>query len=154
MAWQVPNTPLQNIYYNTFDLFSNLLSVKIISSIIYESKVLYYKGSVYMQNEKIDMVYLWCDGNEKAFRERKNAFLQKEHQNFDEEVDGEKRFFDNEELRYSLRSLEQYAPWINHVYIVTDRQTPKWLNLNYDKVSIVDHSEILPPTLYLVSILL
>ena len=98
-----------------------------------------------MQNEKIDMVYLWCDGNEKAFRERKNAFLQKEHQNFDEEVDGEKRFFDNEELRYSLRSLEQYAPWINHVYIVTDRQTPKWLNLNYDKVSIVDHSEILPP---------
>lgn len=98
-----------------------------------------------MQNEKIDMVYLWCDGNEKAFRERKNAFLQKENQNFDEEVDGEKRFFDNEELRYSLRSLEQYAPWINHVYIITDRQTPKWLNLNYDKVSIVDHSEILPP---------
>ena len=98
-----------------------------------------------MQNEKIDMVYLWCDGNEKAFKERKNAFLQKENQNFNEEVDGEKRFFDNEELRYSLRSLEQYAPWINHVYIVTDRQTPKWLNLNYDKVSIVDHSEILPP---------
>ena len=99
-----------------------------------------------MPNEKIDMVYLWCDGNEKAFRERKNAFLKKEkNQNFDEEVDGEKRFFDNEELRYSLRSLEQYAPWINHVYIVTDRQTPKWLNLNYKKVSIVDHSEILPP---------
>lgn len=98
-----------------------------------------------MRNEKIDMVYLWCDGNEKAFRERKNAFLKKEHQNFDEETNGDKRFFDNEELRYSLRSLEQYAPWINHVYIVTDRQTPKWLNLNYDKVSIVDHSEILPP---------
>lgn len=74
--------------------------------------------------------------------------MKKENHNLDEEVNGEKRFFDNEELRYSLRSLEQYAPWINHVYIVTDRQTPKWLNLNYDKVSIVDHSEILPPALY------
>ena len=81
----------------------------------------------------------------KRLLKKKNAFLKKENQNFDEETNGDKRFFDNEELRYSLRSLEQYAPWINHVYIVTDRQTPKWLNLSYDKVSIVDHSEILPP---------
>lgn len=95
-------------------------------------------------SEKIDMVYLWCDGNEKAFRERKNTFLKKENQNSNEEANGDKRFFDNEELRYSLRSLEQNAPWINHVFIVTDRQTPKWLNLNYKKVSIVDHSDILP----------
>lgn len=110
-----------------------------------ESRVLLLlKGRVSMQNEKIDMVYLWCDGNEKAFRERRTAFLKKEYQDFDEEANGDKRFFDNEELRYSLRSLEQYAPWINHVYIVTDRQIPKWLNLNYGKVSIVDHSEILP----------
>ena len=97
-----------------------------------------------MQNEKIDMVYLWCDGNDKAFRERKNVFFNLGNQTFDKKANEDKRSFDNEELRYSLRSLEQNAPWINHVYIVTDRQTPKWLNLNYDKVSIIDHSEILP----------
>ena len=33
---------------------------------------------------------------------------------------------------------------INHVYIVTDRQIPKWLNLDYEKVTVVDHSEIMP----------
>ena len=37
-----------------------------------------------------------------------------------------------------------YAPWINHVYIVTDRQVPKWLNTEYEKVTVVDHSEIMP----------
>lgn len=26
------------------------------------------------ENNKIDMVYLWCDGNDKEFRERKNSF--------------------------------------------------------------------------------
>ena len=96
-------------------------------------------------NEKIDMVYLWCDGNEEAFKKRKNEYLKCEIGVFDEEVEGEKRFFDNEELRYSLRSLEKNASWINHVFIVTDRQVPKWLNLEYEKVSIVDHSELLPP---------
>ena len=32
------------------------------------------------------------------------------------------RFRDNDELRYSLRSLEQHAPWLRHIYIVTNGQ--------------------------------
>ena len=90
------------------------------------------------------MVYLWCDGNEEAFRKRKNEKLDGYNRILNNEAAGEKRFFDNEELRYSLRSLEKHASWVSHVYIVTDRQVPKWLNLNYDKVSIVDHSQIIP----------
>ena len=54
------------------------------------------------------------------------------------------RFQDNNELKYSLRSLEMYAPWINHIFIVTDRQVPKWLNTSYPKVTVIDHSQILP----------
>jgi hypothetical protein len=27
-----------------------------------------------------------------------------------------------DELRYSLRSLEKYAPWVRHVYLVTNGQ--------------------------------
>lgn len=96
--------------------------------------------------EKIDMVYLWCDGNDPEFMKRKNYYLELENKQSqdNEEAVGDKRFFDNEELKYSLRSLEMYAPWINHVYIVTDRQVPKWLNTDYEKVTIVDHSEIMP----------
>ena len=52
------------------------------------------------------------------------------------------RFADNGELKYSLRSLSLYAPWIRNVYIVTDNQCPAWINREY--VTIVDHKEIFP----------
>lgn len=41
-----------------------------------------------------------------------------------------------------FRSLEKYAPWIRHVYIVTNGQIPYWLNLDYEKVTVVSHDEI------------
>lgn len=96
-----------------------------------------------MNTDKIDMVYLWCDGNDPEFKKRRNHYLGNVVIE-DEKIVGEMRFFDNDELKYSLRSLEKYAPWINHVYIVTDRQVPKWLNTDYEKVTLVDHSEIMP----------
>ena len=92
--------------------------------------------------DKIDMVYLWCDGNDPAFQARKNQYMNVAPN--DDKLVGERRYVDNDELKYSLRSLEKYAPWINHVYIVTDRQIPKWLDLDYKKVTVVDHSEIMP----------
>lgn len=94
-------------------------------------------------SEKIDMVYLWCDGNDPEFIKRKQQYLGGDAVKKNK-VSGDVRFYDNEELKYSLRSLEMYAPWINHVYIITDRQVPKWLNTDYEKVTIVDHSEIMP----------
>lgn len=52
------------------------------------------------------------------------------------------RYRDSEELRYSLRSLIKHAPWIHHIYIVTDNQIPYWLNLETDRLTIVSHEEI------------
>lgn len=98
-------------------------------------------------DNQIDMVYLWCDGSDPEFAKRK---LECQRQlgisdgKIISEVAGNKRFCSNDELKYSLRSLEKYVPWINHVYIVTDRQVPKWLNTDYEKVTVVDHSEIMP----------
>ncbi|PVD33947.1 hypothetical protein C0Q70_05209 [Pomacea canaliculata] len=54
------------------------------------------------------------------------------------------RFEDNEELRYSLRSIEKFAPWIRHVFVVTNGQIPYWLNLDCPRISIVTHEEIFP----------
>ncbi|KAH6935599.1 hypothetical protein HPB50_007010 [Hyalomma asiaticum] len=48
------------------------------------------------------------------------------------------------ELKYSLRSLERYAPWVRKVYIVTNGQIPSWLNLDYPRVTVVTHEEIFP----------
>lgn len=52
------------------------------------------------------------------------------------------RFSDKDELRYSLRSLEMYAPWIRHVYIVTNGQIPSWLDMDNSRVTLVTHDDI------------
>ena len=49
------------------------------------------------------------------------------------------RFQDNEELRYSLRSVERFAPWIRHVFIVTNGQIPAWLDMDNTRVTVVTH---------------
>ncbi|KAM6425694.1 N-acetylglucosamine-1-phosphotransferase subunits alpha/beta isoform 2-T2 [Rhynochetos jubatus] len=52
------------------------------------------------------------------------------------------RFEDNEELRYSLRSIERHAPWVRHIFIVTNGQIPSWLNLDNPRITVVTHQEI------------
>eukprot|EP00124_Ichthyophonus_hoferi_P000661 Ihof_evm8s26 gene=Ihof_evmTU8s26 len=52
------------------------------------------------------------------------------------------RFADKEQLRYSLRSVELYLPWIRHIYIVTNGQIPSWLDMNNPWISVVPHSDI------------
>lgn len=54
------------------------------------------------------------------------------------------RFADNDELRYSLRSLERFAPWVRRVYVVTNGQIPSWLNLDTPRLTLVTHEEIFP----------
>lgn len=95
----------------------------------------------------VDIVYLWCDGKDPQFLERKRKYQRKDSKKENFLSTGDIRFFDNDELKYSLRSLEKCAPWINHIFIVTDRQFPKWLNLNNAKITIIDHSQILPSSI-------
>lgn len=44
-----------------------------------------------------------------------------------------------QELRYSLRSVELYAPWVRRVFIVTNGQIPSWLNLENPRITLVSH---------------
>lgn len=64
----------------------------------------------------------------------------------DEDVSAS-RFEDNEELRYSLRSIERHAPWVRHIFIVTNGQIPSWLNLDSPRVSVITHQVKLEPQL-------
>ncbi|XP_056280450.1 N-acetylglucosamine-1-phosphotransferase subunits alpha/beta isoform X3 [Pseudoliparis swirei] len=59
----------------------------------------------------------------------------------DEDVSAS-RFEDNEELRYSLRSVERHAPWVRHIFIITNGQIPSWLNLDNPRVTVVPHQVI------------
>lgn len=55
-------------------------------------------------------------------------------------------FRDRGELRASMRSLEMHAPWIRHIYLVTDGQCPPRLDREHGRVTVVDHTEIFAAT--------
>jgi hypothetical protein len=37
------------------------------------------------------------------------------------------RYRDNGELRYSMRSVHRYAPWVRHIHVLGEGQAPTWL---------------------------
>ena len=96
---------------------------------------------------KIDLVYLWVDGADTAWRKEKNKWLQitQGTTTIAKNAHSDERYRDNGELKYSLRSVAQNAPWVNHIYIITGfGQVPKWLNTKHPKITIIPHSDIIP----------
>lgn len=91
---------------------------------------------------EVDLVYLWVNGNDPVWQAKRNAAIGKTEANSAVNCDG--RYADNDELRYSLRSVEMYAPWIRRIFIVTDNQVPVWLDTSNPKIKIIDHKEIMP----------
>ncbi len=90
----------------------------------------------------IDLVYLWVDDTDWDWKKKRNKYLHNLSE-YDEDAVDNCRFYNNNELVYSLRSVEKYASWINKIFIVTDNQVPEWLNTKNEKIRIVDHREII-----------
>lgn len=85
----------------------------------------------------IDIVYTWCEQSHKAFKPKQKL------------NNGNNRFNDNGELRYSIRSIYRYAPWVRQIFIVVDdTQRPSWLHPRAADANIpvrlVKHSDIIP----------
>ena len=94
-----------------------------------------------LDKNKIDIVYTWVENTEK-FQKEKQYWLNKEIKNLNNEIF---RYIDNEELRYSLRSVEKYFPNYNKIYLlVKDDQFPKYLKTNHPKIKVIKHSDIIP----------
>ncbi|MCQ2568086.1 MAG: stealth family protein [Alphaproteobacteria bacterium] len=98
-------------------------------------------------NDKIDIVYLWVDGSDKKWQKIRNFWYDKINHKTVETANNlsPALYRDNGELKYSLRSVAECAPWANHIYIITGfNQKPKWLNTKNPKISIVPHKQIMP----------
>lgn len=95
----------------------------------------------------VDIVYLWVNGNDAQWRSRRRLAQQRLTPACQVDMaiysNVEGRFRDNDELRHSLRALEQFFPDHGHVYLVTDRQTPTWL-CQHPRLTVVDHCELIP----------
>lgn len=95
-----------------------------------------------------DVVYLWVDGNDPLHQEARRRALG--HHVVSESVGGAHRFRSNDELKYSLRSLERFAPWVQRIFVVTSLgQQPSWLKVDDQRVHVVHDRDIFPNSIHL-----
>ncbi|MFI5934644.1 stealth family protein [Actinoplanes sp. NPDC051494] len=95
----------------------------------------------------IDVVYTWVDGDDPDWVERKNASLAAMgQQQINTIATNASRFVSRDELRYSLRSIVSYAPWVRRIFLVTDDQVPAWLDDSDPRITVVSHREIFGDT--------
>uniref|UniRef100_UPI002B277616 stealth family protein n=1 Tax=Nocardioides sp. TaxID=35761 RepID=UPI002B277616 len=93
----------------------------------------------------VDVVYTWVDGTDEAWDDARRARLvDLAGTALTREASGRARFVDHGELRYSMRSLHLFAPWVRRIHLVTAGQVPDWLDTGHPKINLVDHRDILP----------
>ncbi|XP_045199526.2 N-acetylglucosamine-1-phosphotransferase subunits alpha/beta-like [Mercenaria mercenaria] len=95
----------------------------------------------------VDLVYTWVNGSDPAQKKRlarfRKTYFRTNLLTATRAINlSFSRFADTGGLRYSLRSVEKCANWLRHVFIVTNGQVPKWLNLRNPRVTVVNHKEI------------
>ncbi|MFJ9542250.1 stealth conserved region 3 domain-containing protein [Streptomyces sp. NPDC101225] len=92
----------------------------------------------------VDAVYTWVDGDEPTMAAKRRAYQELTGGVIAARETGASRYTSHDELRYALRSLDMYAGFVRHVYLVTDSQIPDWLDPDAEGLTVVDHRDILP----------
>jgi hypothetical protein len=86
----------------------------------------------------VDLVFSWVDGSSPEYIAARRA--QQKDVVLGEGDDHEARFRQINELKYALRSVYMFAPWIRRIFIATDSPAPAWL-ADHPAVTIVRSEE-------------
>jgi hypothetical protein len=95
----------------------------------------------------MDVVIAWVDGADPKHRAKRKRYLADPGGDAKPErvATDERRFSDNDEIRFCLRSIRNYAPWVRTIWLVTDNQVPAAIDrkkAERENIRIVDHREI------------
>jgi len=93
-----------------------------------------------MTTEPIDAVYMWVDDSQPGYLETLNRYAAKPQ---DTSVNRTRDNLDT--LKYSLRSIRMFAPWVRHIFVVAMApQRPHWMAAETPGLTVVRHEDILP----------
>lgn len=92
----------------------------------------------------VDVVYTWVDGDDEDWLAARDARITGLGGTPSARAGGASRYRSRDELRYSMRSLHLFAPWVRRIHLVTAGQVPSWLDTGHDRIRVVDHRDILP----------
>lgn len=92
----------------------------------------------------VDVVFTWVDNTDKAWQAQyQQASNQATHQ-VGLYANDHARFENHNELYYAIHSILKNLPWVNRIFIITDNQQPKWLDIiDNQKITIIDHAQII-----------
>lgn len=91
---------------------------------------------------KIDVVFTWVDNQDTEWQEKRQKHQGEITGNVSPLAIDNARFENRNELFFSVNSVLNNLPWVNHIYIVTDSQTPIWFQ-DHKKITIIDHKQII-----------
>ncbi len=91
----------------------------------------------------IDIVFSWVDGTDVEWQRARAAKMQSYV--VGEGDDHEARFRQINELRFAMRSVHLFAPWIRNIVIVTDSPRPEWL-AEHEHVTVMASTEFFADT--------
>lgn len=86
----------------------------------------------------IDYVFSWVDSEDPDWRKLFEKYRPQETS----DASSASRFVARNDLKYALRSVEKYAPWVRRIYVLTNCAKPKWLKSDSGKLVWVDHTEV------------
>src|SRR5690554_4414571 len=76
----------------------------------------------------VDVVITWVDGDDPLHRwKRERALSKNKKSRVSKTSKAKRRFSDNQELRYCIRSIRNHAPWVRRIWLLTDHQFPFYL---------------------------
>lgn len=87
-----------------------------------------------------DILYTWVDDSFPGFQDERRKFAANAH-----DINPQRTRDNLELLKYSLRSVERFAPWRGNIYIVAPRpQVSRWLKTDHPSIRIVHLDEFMP----------
>ncbi len=101
------------------------------------------QSEIIPQHQPIDFVILWVDGGDPKWLKKKKEAQIKHTNSAPDSINSAARYRDWENLKYWFRAIENFAPWVNNIFLVVDNQIPNFLNVNHPKLKIIDHSEFM-----------
>lgn len=101
-----------------------------------------------IENNPIDVVISWVDGNDSLHKAKIAKNVDSKHRKSDD-IAGPTRYGSVGEIFYCVASIFRFAPFVRKIFIITDNQNPNldtFVALNFPEsniqIEIVDHSAI------------
>lgn len=86
----------------------------------------------------VDWVFSWVNGQDPDWQKLYADWAPAEVS----DASDSSRFEHRDDLRFALRSLSDFAPWVRRIHVVTNCRPPRWLDDANDKIRWVWHEEL------------